>query len=255
MMLRPSAHFPEADLRRAARPADPRLARRWPSELRHFLIDGRAARSGHLAAGLGAIELAIAAALRVRHARATGWSGTAATRPYPHQVLTGGASGCTRPQDRRPAPSPRAPKTSTTPAAPGHTGNASAPPRDGHGGRPPGERQRVVADRSASGALTAGMAFEALNHAGSLAVDLLVILNDNGRRSRGRIGALSNLWPGRSRVRLYARLRESGKRMLRQMPTMWEFARRSEKHLKGMVLPGTLFEEMGFQLRRPRRRA
>ena len=90
------------------------------------------------------------------------------------------------------------------------------------------------------------MAFEALNHAGSLPTDLLVILNDNDMSISENVGALSNHFARALSGRVYAHLREGGKKVLRQMPTVWELARRSEEHLKGMVLPGTLFEEMGF---------
>ena len=90
------------------------------------------------------------------------------------------------------------------------------------------------------------MAFEALNHAGSLTTDLLVILNDNDAPISENVGALSNHIARALSGPLYARLREGGRKTLRQMPTMRELARRSEKHLKGMVLPGTLFEELGF---------
>jgi 1-deoxy-D-xylulose-5-phosphate synthase len=96
------------------------------------------------------------------------------------------------------------------------------------------------------GALTAGIAFEALNHAGSLSTDLLIILNDNDMSISENVGALSNYLARALSGRMYAHLREGGKKVLRQMPTVWELARRSEEHLKGMVLPGTLFEEMGF---------
>jgi 1-deoxy-D-xylulose-5-phosphate synthase len=96
------------------------------------------------------------------------------------------------------------------------------------------------------GALTAGMAFEALNHAGSLPTDLLIVLNDNDMSISENVGALSNYFARALSGRMYSHLRESGKKVLRQMPTVWELARRSEEHLKGMVLPGTLFEEMGF---------
>jgi 1-deoxy-D-xylulose-5-phosphate synthase len=105
--------------------------------------------------------------------------------------------------------------------------------------------RRVVAIIG-DGAMTAGMAFEALNHAGSLPADLLVILNDNDMSISENVGALSNHFARALSGRVYAHLRESGKKVLRPMPTVWELARRSEEHLKGMVLPGTLFEEMGF---------
>ena len=90
------------------------------------------------------------------------------------------------------------------------------------------------------------MAFEALNHAGSLPADLLIVLNDNDMSISENVGALSNYLARALSGRMYSHLRESGKKVLRQMPTVWELARRSEEHLKGMVLPGTLFEEMGF---------
>jgi 1-deoxy-D-xylulose-5-phosphate synthase len=94
--------------------------------------------------------------------------------------------------------------------------------------------------------MTAGMAFEALNHAGSLPTNLLVILNDNDMSISENVGALSSQLARALSGRMYAHLREGGKKVLRQMPTVWELARRSEEHLKGMVLPGTLFEELGF---------
>jgi 1-deoxy-D-xylulose-5-phosphate synthase len=108
-----------------------------------------------------------------------------------------------------------------------------------------GESRRVVAIIG-DGALTAGMAFEALNHAGSLPADLLIVLNDNDMSISENVGALSNYLARALSGRMYSHLRESGKKVLKQMPTVWELARRSEEHLKGMVLPGTLFEEMGF---------
>ena len=108
-----------------------------------------------------------------------------------------------------------------------------------------GEPRRVVAVVG-DGALTAGMAFEALNHAGSLPADLLVILNDNDPSAAANSSALSNRLAQVLSGPVYARLRDRSKRVLRQMPTMRELARRSEQHLKGMVLPGTLFEELGF---------
>ena len=100
----------------------------------------------------------------------------------------------------------------------------------------------VIGDR----ALSAGMAFEALNHAGSEGADLLVILDDRQLSVEHDLGALSNRLVQALSGRLYAHLREGGRMMLSKMPTVRELARRSEKHLKGMVLPGTLFEEMGF---------
>ena len=110
---------------------------------------------------------------------------------------------------------------------------------------PLGESRRVVAIIG-DGAMTAGMAFEALNHAGSLPADLLVILNDNDMSISENVGALSNYFAAALSGRVYRHLREGGKKVLKPIPPIWELARRSEEHLKGMVLPGTLFEELGF---------
>jgi 1-deoxy-D-xylulose-5-phosphate synthase len=108
-----------------------------------------------------------------------------------------------------------------------------------------GEPRPVVAI-VAEGALTAGMAFEALNHAGALAADMLVILNDSDPTRCASGSGLSNRLAQVLAGPLYTQLRDGGKKVLRQMPTVRELARRSERHLKGMVLPGTMFEELGF---------
>ena len=108
-----------------------------------------------------------------------------------------------------------------------------------------GEPRHVVAI-VADSALTAGMAFEALNHAGALDADMLVILNDCDPARSANGSTLSNRLAQVLAGPLYAQLRDGGKKVLRQMPTVRELARRSEQHLKGMVLPGTMFEELGF---------
>ena len=108
-----------------------------------------------------------------------------------------------------------------------------------------GEDRRAVAVIG-DGAMSGGMAFEALNHAGSLHEDLLVILNDNEMSISESVGALSQYFGRVLAGRFYSTLRKGGKKVLSQMPTMRELARRSEEHMKGMVLPGTMFEEMGF---------
>jgi 1-deoxy-D-xylulose-5-phosphate synthase len=107
------------------------------------------------------------------------------------------------------------------------------------------EPRHVVAIVAAD-ALTTGMAFEALNHAGALPADMLVILNDSDPAASASGSALSNHLARVLSGPLYTQLRDGGKRVLRQMPTVRELARRSEQHLKGMVLPGTMFEELGF---------
>ena len=94
--------------------------------------------------------------------------------------------------------------------------------------------------------MTAGMAFEALNHAGEQGTDLLVVLNDNAMSISPNVGALSNYFAKVLSGRLYSTVREGSKKILGRVPPVWELARRAEEHVKGMIVPGTLFEELGF---------
>ncbi len=166
---------------------------------------------------------------------------------YPHKVLTGRRDRLhTIKQDGGLAPFPTRAESEYDTFGVGHSSTSiSAALGMAVAAARAGEDRRVVAVIG-DGAMTAGMAFEALNHAGSLPADLLVILNDNDMSISENVGALSNHFARALSGRVYAHLREGGKKVLRPMPTVWELARRSEEHLKGMVLPGTLFEEMGF---------
>ena len=107
------------------------------------------------------------------------------------------------------------------------------------------------ADRKAvaiigDGGMTAGLAFEALNHAGDTGIDLLVILNDNNMSISPNVGALSNRFAQILSGKLYTTVRKKGKKVLSKMPPAWEIARRAEEHIKGLIVPGVLFEEFGF---------
>jgi 1-deoxy-D-xylulose-5-phosphate synthase len=97
------------------------------------------------------------------------------------------------------------------------------------------------------GGLTGGMAFEALNHAGALDANLLVVLNDNEMSISPNVGAMNNYLAKLLSGRFYSTIRQGSKELLKdRMPSVWELARRAEEHVKGMVAPGTLFEELGF---------
>jgi 1-deoxy-D-xylulose-5-phosphate synthase len=231
-----------ADLRHLQVSKLPALA----GELREFLIQTVSTRGGHFAAGLGTVELTIALHYVYDTPRdLLVWD--VGHQAYPHKVLTGRRDRLhTIKQDGGLAPFPTRAESEYDTFGVGHSstsisaalGMAVATARAG-------EERRVVAVIG-DGAMTAGIAFEALNHAGSLPADLLVILNDNDMSISENVGALSNQFARALSGRVYAHLREGGKKVLRPMPAVWELARRSEEHLKGMVLPGTLFEEMGF---------
>jgi len=231
-----------ADLRRLSIGKLPALA----AELRAFLIHSVSTRGGHFAAGLGTVELTIALhyVFNTPHDRLV-WD--VGHQAYPHKVLTGRRARLhTIKQDGGLAPFPSRLESEYDTFGVGHSSTSvSAALGMAIAAAQRGEERRAVAIIG-DGALTAGMAFEALNHAGSLPSDLLVILNDNDMSISENVGALSNHFARVLSGRVYAHLREGGKKVLRQMPTVWELARRSEEHLKGMVLPGTLFEEMGF---------
>jgi len=231
-----------ADVRRLPLAELPELAR----ELREFLIHSVSTRGGHFAAGLGTVELTIALHYVYDTPRdRLVWD--VGHQAYPHKVLTGRRDRLhTIKQDGGLAPFPSRSESEYDTFGVGHSSTSiSAALGMSVAAGLAGEDRRVVAIIG-DGAMTAGMAFEALNHAGSLPADLLVILNDNDMSISENVGALSNHFARVLSGRLYAHLREGGKKVLAQMPTVWELARRSEEHLKGMVLPGTLFEEMGF---------
>jgi 1-deoxy-D-xylulose-5-phosphate synthase len=215
-------------------------------ELREFLIRSVSTRGGHFAAGLGTVELTVALhyVFDTPHDRIV-WD--VGHQAYPHKVLTGRRARLhTVKQYGGLAPFPARSESEYDTFGGGHSstsigaalGMAVAAARLG-------EERRVVAVIG-DAALTAGMAFEALNHAGSLSTNLLVVLNDNDLSIAENVGALSNYFARALSGRVYAHLREGGKKVLRQLPTALELARRSEEHMKGMVLPGTMFEEMGF---------
>ena len=248
-MSRPPDNYPllcaiesPADMRRLPLGKLPALA----AELREFLIHSVSTRGGHFAAGLGTVELTIALHYVFDTPRdRLVWD--VGHQAYPHKVLTGRRDRLhTIKQDGGLAPFPARHESEYDTFGVGHSSTSiSAALGMAVAAARAGEDRRVVAVIG-DGAMTAGMAFEALNHAGSLPADLLVILNDNDMSISENVGALSNHFARALSGRVYAHLREGGKKVLRQMPTVWELARRTEEHLKGMVLPGTLFEEMGF---------
>ncbi|MBV8342031.1 MAG: 1-deoxy-D-xylulose-5-phosphate synthase [Gammaproteobacteria bacterium] len=231
-----------ADLRRLPVAKLPALA----AELREFLIQSVSTRGGHFAAGLGTVELTIA----LHHVYDTPrdrlvWD--VGHQAYPHKVLTGRRDRLhTIKQDGGLAPFPTRAESEYDTFGVGHSSTSISAALGMAVAAARGDAERRVVAIIGDGAMTAGMAFEALNHAGSLPADLLVILNDNDMSISENVGALSTHFARALSGRVYAHLREGGKKVLRPMPTVWELARRSEEHLKGMVLPGTLFEEMGF---------
>jgi len=215
-------------------------------ELRNCLVETVGQMGGHLAAGLGTVELAVALhyVFDTPYDRLI-WD--VGHQAYPHKVLTGRRRRLSSIKQRGGlAPFPSRAESVYDSFGVGHSSTSiSAALGMAIANRLTGSDRRVVAVIG-DGAMSAGLAWEALNHAGSLDVDLLVVLNDNDMSISKNVGALSKYFARLLSGRTYSHLREGGKKVLRKMPAAWELARRSEVHAKGMVLPGTLFEEMGF---------
>lgn len=215
-------------------------------ELRDFLIHSVAQTGGHLAAGLGTVELTIALhyVFNTPQDRLV-WD--VGHQSYPHKILTGRRERMpTLRQKNGLAGFPKREESPYDTFGVGHSstsisaalGMAIAAQRK----QEPHKTVAVIGD----GALTAGMAFEALNHAGDLGADLLVVLNDNEMSISPNVGGMANYLAKMLTGKIYSTVRESGKKALKSMPAVWELARRAEEHVKGMVIPGTLFEELGF---------
>ena len=230
------------DLRTLSEAQLPQLA----GELRSFLIDCVSQTGGHLAAGLGVVELTIALHYVFDTPRdRLVWD--VGHQAYPHKILTGRrARMCTLRQEGGLSGFPKRSESPYDTFGVGHSSTSiSAAVGMALAARHHGERRQVVAVIG-DGALSGGMAFEALNHAGALDVDLMVVLNDNKMSISPPVGAISNHLSQLLSGKLYTTVREGGKSALKAMPQLREFVGRWEEHMKGMVMGGTLFEELGF---------
>jgi 1-deoxy-D-xylulose-5-phosphate synthase len=220
-------------------------------ELRQFLIHTVSQMGGHFAAGLGTVELTVALhyVFDTPHDRLV-WD--VGHQAYPHKVLTGRRDRLrTIKLKDGLAPFPNRGESEFDTFGVGHSSTSiSAALGMALASAQAGERRRVVAVIG-DGAMSAGQAFEAMNHAGPLKPDMLVVLNDNKMSISENVGALSLYFARVLSGRTYTAIREGSKKILRRMPAVWELARRSEEHMKGMVLPGTLFEELGFNYHGP----
>jgi 1-deoxy-D-xylulose-5-phosphate synthase len=229
-----------ADLRGLA----PTQLERLAAELRCFLIRSVAASGGHFAAGLGAVELTIALhyVYDTPEDRVV-WD--VGHQTYPHKILTGRRARLSTIRKRHGLSGfPRRSESVYDAFGVAHAGT-SVSAALGMALAAAGSGRRTVAVIG-DGALTAGMAFEALDHAGELKPDLLVILNDNRMSISPNVGALSGYLTRLLSGGLLHTVKEGGKRLLDRVPPVRELAHRAEEHLKGMVGPGTLFEELGF---------
>lgn len=215
-------------------------------ELREFLTYSVAQSGGHFAASLGAMELTIALhyIFNTPDDRLV-WD--VGHQAYVHKILTGRKDRLhTIRQWEGLAPFPKREESEYDTFGVGHSSTSiSAALGMAIAAKQTGSNRKAVAIIG-DGGLTAGMAFEALNHAGDLDINLLVILNDNNMSISPNVGALSNRFAQLLSGKIYTTMKEGSKKVLSKMPNAWELARRAEEHMKGLIMPGTLFEEFGF---------
>jgi 1-deoxy-D-xylulose-5-phosphate synthase len=220
----------------------PRLA----SELRAFILQSVAETGGHLSSNLGTVELAIALHYVFDTPRdRLVWD--VGHQCYAHKILTGRRQRMSRLRMAGgPSGFPRRAESEYDTFGTAHSSTSiSAALGMAIAARHMNESRRAVAIIG-DGAMSAGMAFEALNNAGATDADLLVVLNDNDMSISEPVGALNNHLARLLSGRIYNYVRRGSKEMLSRVPQLREFARRWETHMKGMVMPGTLFEELGF---------
>ena len=215
-------------------------------ELRTYLLKTVSQTSGHFASGLGTVELTVA----LHYVYNTPFDHViwdVGHQAYPHKILTGRRDKMSTIRQKGGLhPFPWRGESEYDVLSVGHSstsisaglGMAIAAEKEGLG--------RKVVSIIGDGALTAGMAFEAMNHAGDIHSDMLVILNDNEMSISENVGGLSNHLAHLLSGNFYASIRESGKKVLSNAPPIKEIVKRAEEHIKGMVVPSTMFEELGF---------
>ncbi len=215
-------------------------------ELRDYLIRSVASTGGHLSSNLGTVELTVALhyVFDTPHDRLV-WD--VGHQTYAHKILTGRRERMsTLRQYGGVAGFPRRIESEYDTFGTAHSSTSiSAALGMAVAARMKGEDRRVVAIIG-DGAMTAGMAFEALNNAGAMDANLLVVLNDNDMSISENVGALNNYLAKLMSGRFYAAARKTSEKVLGVVPPMLELVKRAEEHVKGMVTPGTLFEEFGF---------
>ena len=216
------------------------------TELRAFLIDSVSQTGGHLSSNLGTVELTIAlhAVFNTPEDRLV-WD--VGHQCYPHKVLTGRREGMNKLRMRHGvAGFPKRCESPYDTFGVGHSSTSiSAALGMALAAKQKGEERKAVAIIG-DGAMSAGMAFEAMNNAGVADADMLVILNDNEMSISPPVGALNNILTRLVSGKTFNAARKGARHMLEFAPPLLELARRAEEHVKGMIAPGTLFEEFGF---------
>lgn len=215
-------------------------------ELRRFLLNSVSRSSGHLASGLGVIELTVA----LHYVYNTPFDQLiwdVGHQAYPHKILTGRRDQMLSIRQKGGLhPFPWREESEYDVLSTGHSSTSISAALGIAVAEQQNQTHRKVACVIGDGALTAGMAFEAMNHAGHIKPDMLVIVNDNDMSISENVGALNQHLAQILSSRTYASLRESSKKVFSGIPPVKEFLKKTEEHIKGLVTPAILFEELGF---------
>ncbi|NOR79225.1 MAG: 1-deoxy-D-xylulose-5-phosphate synthase [Methyloprofundus sp.] len=216
------------------------------TELREFLTHSVSLSGGHFSAGLGTVELTVA----LHYVYETPkdqlvWD--VGHQAYPHKILTGRKERMPTIRTKNGVSAfPKRKESEYDAFGVGHSSTSiSAALGMAIAAENKGEDSRMVAIIG-DGSITGGMAFEAMNHAGAIDANLLVILNDNDMAISPNVGAMNNYFTKIISSKLYSSVREESKKVFSKVPSVWELAKKTEEHVKGMIVPGTLFEELGF---------
>lgn len=215
-------------------------------ELRTYLLNSVSQSSGHLASGLGTVELTVA----IHYVYQTPFDQLiwdVGHQAYPHKILTGRREQLTTIRQKNGLhPFPWREESEYDTLSVGHSSTSISAALGMAICAQKENKSRKIVSVIGDGAITAGMAFEAMNHAGGITPDMLVILNDNEMSISENVGALNNHLARLLSGNLYTSFREGGKKVLSGIPPIKELVKKTEEHLKGMVAPGTMFEELGF---------
>lgn len=216
------------------------------AQLREFLLYSVGRTGGHFGAGLGVVELTVALHY-VYNTPEDRLVWDVGHQTYPHKILTERREmmQTIRQMDGL-AGFPKRGESEYDTFGVGHSSTSISALAGMSVGSEMAQSDRKMAAVIGDGAMTAGMVFEALNHIAHLGSDVLVVLNDNNMSISRNVGGLANYFSKIWASKLYTEFREGSKRVLSKVPQAWELARKTEEHVKGMVSPGTLFEELGF---------
>ena len=231
-----------ADLRELEEEMLPQVA----DELRRFLIASVATSGGHFGAGLGCVELTVALhyLYQTPHDRLV-WD--VGHQAYPHKILCERAGSITTIKQRQGlAPFPKRDESEYDTFGTGHSSTSISAALGMAVASAFRKEDRKCVAVIGDGAMTAGMAYEALNHGGDLDTNLLVVLNENQMSISPNVGAMTKMLGRLMSGPTMTGIRERGKSLMHKDSRTWRFMSRWEEHIKGMVMPSTLFEELGF---------